>query len=204
MDEFMGGGTKSFPFDNIGDTVTGVVVGLPEKLQQTDFEGKLKFWDNGQPKWMYRITLQTDVRDPGDPYDDGIRNIYVKWMSLKAVQNAVKSSGARSIEMGGILSLTFSGVGQKKPGMPQPPKEWVAQYLPPQGDFMDNGSSAPAPVPTSPVTYTQPTQPVPVPAGASPAQRSVLERMRDQAAAARAGAPLPPPPVHHGNGEPPF
>lgn len=203
MDEFMGGGTKSFPFDNIGDTITGVVMSPPEKLQQTDFEGNPRVWANGQPKWMYRITLQTDLRDPADPYDDGVRNIYVKWLSQTAVQAAVRAAGGRTIEPGGILTLTFSGVGQKKPGVPQPPKLWTAQYVAPQNGFMDNGSSPQAPMPTSPAPQT--TYPAtPQPAGASPAQQSVLERMRAQAAAARTGAPMAPAPAHHAQGEPPF
>ena len=199
----MGGGTKSFSFENVGDTVTGVVMDPPyTKLQQTDFEGNPKVWpSNGQPKWMYRITLQTDLRDPADPYDDGVRNIYVKWLSQQAVQNAVRAAGARTLLPGGVLTVTFTGVGPKKPGMPQPPKLYAAQYLPPAGDFMD--SAAVAPQSPAPAPQSAP------PAATTPAQQSILQRMRDQAAAGAAaragGTPLPPPPAsHHAVGEPPF
>ena len=36
QDDFMGGGFKTFPFDNVGDRVAGVVVQTPVKEQQRD------------------------------------------------------------------------------------------------------------------------------------------------------------------------
>jgi hypothetical protein len=139
LDDFMGGGAKSFPFDNVGDTVTGRITDV-QKRQQTDLTtGEPKTWANGEPRWMYSITLQTDLRE--DEWDDGVRAVNVKWQSQKAVQDAVRKAGAKKLEIGGKLSLKYTGNGPKG-NYPQPPKLWAAQYQAPDptDSFMDDGA----------------------------------------------------------------
>jgi len=72
-DFLMGQGAKSFPFDKVGDQVTGEIVDA-SKQQQTNMEdGKPAFWDDGNPKMMVVVTLQTDLKDDED--DDGKRTV---------------------------------------------------------------------------------------------------------------------------------
>lgn len=128
LDGFMGSGSKSFQFEHIGASVTGTILEITQR-QQTDLnDGSLKYWDNGQPKMMYTIKLQTTLRDDED--DDGIRHVNVKWKSQRAVQDAVRRAGAKNIALGGVLTLTYIADAPKT-GKLQPPKEWAAEYVPP-------------------------------------------------------------------------
>lgn len=182
MDDFMAGGAKTVPFDNVGDSVTGVIIAPPEPRRQTDPEsGEPKTFKNGQPMIMWAVRIATNLRDPQDPYDDGERMIYLKWKSQDAVKNAVRASGARGLEPGGTLTLTMSGFGPKTKAAWSAPKEWTARYVPPVQDaFMDSGNGQAAP-----------TQPYPQ---HTPEQLTVLERL------ARSQNTPPPAP----QGEPPF
>jgi hypothetical protein len=190
MDDFMAGGAKTVPFDQIGDTVTGVVLAAPEPRRQTDPEtGEPKTFKNGQPMIMWAVRIATDLRDPQDPYDDGERMIYLKWKSQDAVKNAVRASGARGIEAGGILTLTLSGFGPKTKSAWNPPKEWTARYVPPTQDaFMDNGNGAPGSA-AGTVGAVAPQH--------TPEQLTVLERLR------RTQQGNTPPPAPQ-NQQPPF
>lgn len=135
-----GDGAGSFGFDQVGDTVTGVIRDLDE-VQQTDMKtGQPAFWDDGKPKTMYRVTLATDLRDPGDASDDGTRSVYLRGSvkaesksSLAAVLAAVRDAtgGGRDLKVGGKLTLTFSGEGQPSQKGWNPPKQYTAAYEPP-------------------------------------------------------------------------
>lgn len=140
-DFLMGNGAKAFPFDAMGDTVTGRIVEM-KKQQQTDMEtGDPQFWKNGDPKMMLRITLATDYQISAD--DEGLRSIYLRGgnptavkgkgtSSLVAVQDAVKKgSDGKGIEVGGTLTLQYSGEGEKTNRAYNPPKLYVASYKPP-------------------------------------------------------------------------
>lgn len=138
-DFLMGGGAKAFPFENLGATVSGTIVTM-EKRQQTDMDsGKPSYWDNGDPKMMLMIVLQTDERD--DDEDDGLRSVYLRGgnhvavsgkgtSSQVAVKDAVKRAGGK-IEVGGTLTLQFSGLGKASNRGFNPPKLYVANYKPP-------------------------------------------------------------------------
>jgi hypothetical protein len=140
INEFlMGSGGKSFPFDNIGDTVTGVIVDM-RKRQQTDLEtNEPQFWQNGDPKMMLVISLQTKLSDSDD--DEGVRNVYLRGgnyeavkgrgtSSLVAVKEAVRKAGS-DIEPGGTLTLEYSGQGKSSNRAYSPPKLYSAIYEPP-------------------------------------------------------------------------
>ena len=138
-DFLMGGGGKAFEFGAIGDTVTGVITDM-KKRQQTDFQtGAPAFWNNGEPKMMLMVTLQTDIQENED--DEGLRNVYLRGgnftalkgkgtASLVAVKDAVKRSG-KPIEVGGSLTLQFSGEGPAPAKGMNPAKLYVASYTPP-------------------------------------------------------------------------
>lgn len=134
-----GNAGNSFQFDTIGDQVTGVIAGM-EEVQQTDLQtGELKTFDNGQPMMMYRVDLQTQLRDPGNPTDDGKRSVYLKGSrkaesqsSLAAVLMAVqKATGTNNISTGGTLTLAYIGDGVAKNRGFNAPKLYGATYVAP-------------------------------------------------------------------------
>lgn len=140
----IGGGGNSFPFDKIGDSVTGKIVSM-EEVQQTDMEtGEPAFWNNNpaQPKMMYAVTLQTELRD--EDSDDGQRTVYLKGSrkpesksSLAAVVSAVRSAtGGTSMDTGAELTLTFTGEGKPSKRGWNPPKHYEASYKAPSVDLI--------------------------------------------------------------------
>lgn len=184
----LGGGGNSFPFDNVGDTVTGKIT-LIEEQQQTDMDtGMPAVWENGQPKMMVRVELQTDLRDPADPADDGKRSVYLKGSkkpesrsSMAAAIEAVKNStGARTLQVGGTFTLSYIGDGQATRRGYNAPKQYQATYQPPTVDL---GGGEPA--------YAQPApaaQPVAQPVTQQPAP---VQQPQQAAPAAAPGAPTP-------------
>lgn len=135
-----GGGSASAKFPTIGSSVTGTIAKPPTVSQQTDIKtGKPLVWDNGDPREQLVVTLQTALRDNGED-DDGLRSIYVKGskkagsQSLHdAVRGAVQAAGAKGLEVGGTLTVTYIGDGiASGPGM-DPPKQYSASYASPSG-----------------------------------------------------------------------
>ena len=145
-----GNAGNSFAFDTVGDTVTGTVLDMAE-VQQTDMDtGLPATWDNGQPKMMYRVDLQTQARDPNDPADDGKRSVYLRGSrkpesqsSLAAVLTAVRqATGTANLATGGVLALRYIGDGQPTRRGFNAPKLYAAQYTPPA----NNLGEAPQPI----------------------------------------------------------
>jgi hypothetical protein len=137
----LGGGGNAFAFDNVGDSVTGKVLSLEEQ-QQTDMDsGKPAFWDNGAPKIMYRVEMQTELRK--DETDDGKRSVYLRGSrkpesksSLAATLAAVRATtGGTNITQGGTLTLTYSGDGQAAKRGWNAPKQYTAAYTPGSTDL---------------------------------------------------------------------
>jgi hypothetical protein len=176
-DDFMQGGqSRSVPFENVGDTVTGLVLGPPEKRNQLNEDGTVRTFDSGDPRTMFMVNIQTELRDPTDPTDTGIRSLYLKWKSQEAVVAAVRLSGAKGLRAGGLLTLTLTGFGTKTNPKYSPPKLWSAVYVPPEEGtgFMDTPQPAQAPPPPPP--------PPPPPS----APQDMMARLRAQAAASAA------------------
>ena len=150
------GGSASFPFQNIGDSVTGKILNL-EELQQTDLQtGEVKTFTNGQPMMMYRVELQTNLRD--GEMDDGVRSVYLKGSkkaesqsSLAAVLQAVlTATGRAALTVGGTLTLTYTGDGVAKGRGFSAPKQYSAQYAAPSVSLDPQPAAAPqAPTPAS-------------------------------------------------------
>lgn len=140
-DFLFGGGAKAFAFEQLGDKVTGEIKAM-KKQQQTDMQsGEPSFWNNGEPKMMLRIELQTDLQDTEE--DEGMRSVYLRGgnftaakgsgtSSLLAVKDAVRRSGsANGIELGGILTMEYTGMGQAANKGFTPPKLYTASYRAP-------------------------------------------------------------------------
>lgn len=122
------GGAKAFQFNNFGDTVSGEVTNC-EVRQQTSIEGELLSWPDGKPRMQLVITLQTKLKDNDD--DDGLRTIYAKGgrfdvaegegSSMRdAIADAVRLLGAKSIDVGDELAVSFTGLGVAKRGYSAP------------------------------------------------------------------------------------
>ncbi|MEU9606183.1 hypothetical protein [Streptomyces sp. NPDC048057] len=129
-DFLMGGGVPSAKFPTLGTTVSGRITERPTVEQQRDFtSGELKFWDDGKPQMQLVVTLATAERDPANPEDDGTRRLYVKGQMKNAVAAAVRGAGARGLEVGGTLSVTYARDGQKSNPRFNAPKNFDAQYV---------------------------------------------------------------------------
>lgn len=134
-DFLMGAGGKSASFKGTAPiTVSGVVKQEPTLSQQRDItSGEPKTWNNGDPMMQMVITLQTDERDPSDPDDDGVRVLYVAGDRQRALREAVKRAGAKRVEVGGRITMTYTHddlTKEVKRGM-NPPKKYSATYEPP-------------------------------------------------------------------------
>lgn len=123
-------GSKGIAWESIGQIVTGTILEHPVSRQQTDMATKKpKFFKSGDPMMQVLIKLQTDLRDPENQDDDGVRTLYAKNLLLKAIGKAMVEAGVKKIEPGGFLKCKFT---EKIPsGQPQPYKQFVAQYTPP-------------------------------------------------------------------------
>ncbi len=179
-DFLMSGGSTSAKFPTPGTTVTGVICRPPEVQQQRDFTtGEPKFWDDGKPMQQLQVQLQTTEKDMSVPDDDGVRAVYVKGQMQKAVREAVRKAGASGLEIGGTLTITYTGNGEAKRGLP--PKLYSASYIPAAAgaanEFLGQGEPAPA----DPwATTSQPA----APAGASPEAMAALAQLTPQQRAA--------------------
>jgi hypothetical protein len=143
-----GQGGQAFPFDKIGDSVTGKITNM-EEIQQTEIDSGLPaVWPDGKPKMQYRVTLQTDLSSELD--DDGVRAVYLRGSrkadsqsSLAAVLAAVKAAtGGSALDVSGTLTLTYIGDGQPAQRGFNAPKFYSASYRPPSTDLGGSQASA--------------------------------------------------------------
>ncbi|TDE20855.1 hypothetical protein E1295_47015, partial [Nonomuraea mesophila] len=162
-DFLMGGGIPSghAVFDKAphGTALTGTVTATPTVEQQRDLDtGKLKFWDSdGKPMMQLVVTLQTDLRDPEMHDDSGLRKLYVKGNMLAAIRTAVRAAGAKGLEPGGTLTVTYVSDGEQKKAGKNPPKIYTAVYVAPAAAaanaFVQGGQ--PGPIAQMPQQFAQ-------------------------------------------------
>lgn len=172
-----GGNSFSFgmPGSQPGAFVRGIVLDMKE-VQKTTYSpgggaGAPEFWDNGDPKMQYRVTLQTEIRDPLNPSDDGKRDVYLDGRravndngtksKLCAVLDAVREvTGGTQLQRGGTLTLQWvSGMG-----VTGDPRNYAAWY---EATTMPIAAAAPAGVqpaaaPPAAAAPVAPPQPGPV------------------------------------------
>lgn len=150
-DLFSGSGAPAFKFDQIGDSVTGVITSLDVR-QQTDFEsGELKFWDDGKAMMEVVITLATALRDPNVDDDEGERRVFCRGAMLTALKGAVHKVKAQKPAIGGRVTITYSDLGEvKKRGFNAPKLYTVAYEAPSDVAVAEVFADEPAvPEPTS-------------------------------------------------------
>ncbi|AEK09876.1 hypothetical protein FGG30_gp066 [Mycobacterium phage Pixie] len=139
-----GGGPASAKFKSHGDVVGGVIAVEPEQRQQTDLNTNEPLtWKDGSPRMQLVVTVQTDLNDPEIEDDDGMRRLFVKGEMRKAVQKAVIAAGAKGLDVGGELFVTYVGDGEKK-GNLTPPKLYSATYKKPAPGAAPAAAAAPA------------------------------------------------------------
>lgn len=168
--ELGGGGGNAFSFgpqgSQPGASITGTVLDMKE-VQKTNFDTKkLEFWDNGDPKMQFRVTLQTQLRE--DANDDGKRDLYLDGRKrphdngaksrICAVLDAVRAAtGGTALQRGATLTVTWtSGMG-----FSGDPRGYTAEYVPPALN-LDSGQPTQAPAAQAPAAqqnpWAQPTQ----------------------------------------------
>lgn len=178
-DDFLmgGGGAPTAKFPTPGAILTGRITEKPTVEQQRDIQtGEKKFWPDGNPMMQLVVTVQTDERDPSIEDDDGRRRLFVKGVMKNAIADAVRAAGARGLEVGGTLTVTYTHDGIAKQRGFSPPKQYSAQYQPAaQAELM-------APAPPAQPQYVAPAQ--------NPATAALLAQ---QQAAQAAAAQTPPP-----------
>lgn len=187
----LGGESNSFSFDNIGDHVAGYVLDLVER-QQTDMDsGQPAEWDNGDPKMMSVVTLQTELRDPANPADDGKRTVALSGSKkaesksrMAAVVGAVKAAtGSTALGYKGRLTLQYVGDGVASRKGYTAPKQYQAWYEAPPMELQQPPEHAAPPAPPAappaagwrepppgaPNPWAAAQQPIAPPPGAPPA-----------------------------------
>jgi hypothetical protein len=168
-DFLMGGGSSNpaWKFDDPGTAHAGTVIALKAR-QERDYDkqnpggGAPKFFPSGDPIMGILVDMKTDERDPAIDGDDGKRTFYVEGRYLKdAVREAVLAAGAKGLEPGGRISVTFTH--REDPFDKRSRKFWQVQYVAAaQAHLMQPAAQAvpvqQAPVPTpAPAVAQQPT-----------------------------------------------
>jgi len=137
----MGGGVPSASFLKIGRSVTGTITEKPQVQQQRDMNtGNPKVWEDGNPMLQLVVTLQTDEHDADIEDDDGRRRIYLKSNMKRAVSDAVRKAKANGLEVGGKLTVTYTGDGEPTKRGFNPPKLYDAEYEPPANVVLNDAS----------------------------------------------------------------
>ena len=172
FDFFAPRASHSWKFTNPGDTHTGTITEVSDARQATEYgSNELAYWDKERtrPKMQVAVTLDTAERDPQDANDTGKRTLWVvedgrSGSILSAIRQAVHQAGAGTIDIGGQLTVTFSGFDPNSKNPANPRKIYSASYVPPApaGGMFTNQA------PAQPVAQPAPATPAPAPA--APAQ----------------------------------
>lgn len=191
FDFFAPRASHSWKFTNPGDTHTGTITEVSDARQATEYgSNELAYWDKERtrPKMQVAVTLDTAERDPQDANDTGKRTLWVvedgrSGSILSAIRQAVHQAGAGTIDIGGQLTVTFSGFDPNSKNPANPRKVYTAAYQAPApaGGMFTNQApaqpaaapapAAPAPAPAAPAQPVAPApaaQPVPAPATPAP------------------------------------
>lgn len=188
FDFFAPRASHSWKFTNPGDSHTGTITEVSDARQATEYgSNELAYWDKERtrPKMQVALTLDTAERDPQDANDTGRRTLWVvedgrSGSILSAIRQAVHQAGAGTIDIGGQLTVAFSGFDPNSKNPANPRKIYSASYVPPApaGGMFTNQApaqpapAAPAPAPAAPAPVAQPApapaQPVAAPATPAP------------------------------------
>lgn len=194
FDFFAPRASHSWKFTNPGDTHTGTITEVSDARQASEFgSNEPAYWDREKtrPKMQVAVTLDTAERDPQDANDTGKRTLWVvedgrSGSILSAIRQAVHQAGAGTIDIGGQLTVAFSGFDPNSKNPANPRKIYSASYVPPApagGMFTNQAPAQPAaPAPAAPAPVAQPVapaaQPAPAPAPAPAPVPAVPDAIR--------------------------
>lgn len=216
FDFFAPRASHSWKFTTPGDTHTGTITEVSDARQATEYgSNELAYWDKERtrPKMQVAVTLDTAERDPQDANDTGKRTLWVvedgrSGSILSAIRQAVHQAGAGTIDIGGQLTVAFSGFDPNSKNPANPRKIYTAAYQAPApaGGMFTNQApaqpaapapAAPAPAPAAPAQpVAAPATPAPVPAVPDAVRQAVTALIAtgqadEQIAATLAGTGLP-------------
>jgi len=132
-DFLMGGGVAWAKFPTIGSGVTGTIITPAPKVRQAkDFDsGEPLTWPDGQPVQEVVINLQTDERDVEIPNDTGVRQLVIKAPAMKAaIRDAVREAGGKGLQLGAVLTVTYTGDAAPKKKGYHGAKQYSAVFTP--------------------------------------------------------------------------
>ena len=127
--------SNSFSFNKVGDTVAGTIVEIGEDVKTTNRE-------TGEEVTSLVIHVNIEgaksishdrEKDPIELVDGETRAVWVAYhrkLLVKALQDAIKESGASGLEIGGRLILRYDANGPQKDKSKTAPKLYVAKYVP--------------------------------------------------------------------------
>jgi hypothetical protein len=147
----LSGGVRPAKFETPGTVVSGKVTHAERQQQREIDSGKPKYWEDGNPRMQIVAHLQTVQRDADDPDDDGMRAVYIRGNMLNALRAALRKAHAK-LELGGILTITYTGDGERKSAAFNPPKLYSAEYTPPSLAAVNDVLSEPPGPAAEPVT----------------------------------------------------
>lgn len=197
FDFFAPRASHSWKFTNPGDTHTGTITEVSDARQATEYgSNELAYWDKERtrPKMQVAVTLDTAERDPQDSNDTGKRTLWVvedgrSGSILSAIRQAVHQAGAGTIDIGGQLTVAFSGFDPNSKNPANPRKIYSASYVPPapaggmftsQAPAQPVAQPAPAPAtPAAPAAQPAPAAPAPVAQPAAPATPAPVPAVPD-------------------------
>lgn len=195
MSLFASGTGKGVKFSQVGARITGKIAQLPFEKQATKFGSQEPdFWPNGDPKMQVVVPLTDTDAMPEDANDDGDRTLYVSSTSMKkAIFAAISAAGASDVQIGGILTVIYTGDDPNSQNPANPKKLYSAQYSAPASGLAAPAPAAPAaaPAPAAPV-YQQPAAvpAAPVQQVAQPMPAAVPQQAVVPAAPTPAPAPV--------------
>lgn len=130
VNEFlMSGGVTSAKFEQIGDTLKGVIEAAEVRAQTDIKTGEVKTYRDGNVMKQLVLTIQSDQYD--DDEDDGMRRVFVKGQMAQMLREAVRNAGVKGIANGGKVGVKFvSELAPDTRGF-SPTKQYQVYYVPP-------------------------------------------------------------------------
>lgn len=100
----------------VGDSVTGRIVAAAMRQSRDYDDNTPEFWTDGSAKMQLAVMLETEPGTvvPTGPDDRGDRSVFVKWWGdqRKDFATAIHRANVDDLETGGILIVTFTGLGE--------------------------------------------------------------------------------------------
>ena len=127
-------GPAGFPKMTMNQVIGGLIVKV-ERSEQRNIDGTTAYYDEEtkkNPKPALITWVSTDLRDPDNPDDDGVRRIWWTGNALYELKNFQKANGYGAPKPGGQIWKKL--VGTKPSGKGLPMNLYAAKYEPPTLD----------------------------------------------------------------------